>query len=99
MKYGGCVYFVTNKSHKVLYLGVTSDLQRRIFEHREHLLKGSFSDRYNTEKLVYYEWFDRIESAISREKELKKWRREKKEQLINSMNPEWKDLWEEVKEW
>jgi putative endonuclease len=96
---GGAVYIVTNKSHSVLYTGVTTDLQSRTEQHREHYYKKSFSDRYNTEKLVYYELFGSIEEAIAREKEIKKWRREKKEALINSMNPAWNDLWNVVKEW
>ena len=93
------MYIVTNKSHSVLYTGVTSDLRSRTEQHRIHYYKKSFSDRYNTEELVYYELFGSIEEAIAREKEIKKWRREKKEALINKMNPEWNDLWEQVKEW
>jgi putative endonuclease len=96
---GGSVYIVTNKSHSVLYTGVTSDLRSRTEQHREHFYKKSFSDRYNTEKLVYYELFGSIEEAIAREKEIKKWRREKKDALIKSMNPAWNDLWDIVKEW
>jgi putative endonuclease len=99
MERGGAVYIVTNKMHSVLYTGVSSDLVLRIQQHREHYFKKSFSDRYNTEKLVYYELFGTIEEAILREKEIKKWRREKKEALINKMNPEWRDLWEDIKEW
>jgi putative endonuclease len=99
MERGGAVYIVTNKSHSVLYIGVTSDLFTRIQQHREHFYKKSFSDRYNTEKLIYYELYGSIEEAILREKELKKWRREKKDALIKSFNPEWDDLWEQVKEW
>ncbi len=72
MERGGAVYFVTSKSNSVLYVGVTSDLFVRIQQHREHFFKGSFSDRYNTEKLVYYEIFGTIEEAIAREKEIKK---------------------------
>ena len=99
MERGGAVYFVTSKSNSVLYVGVTSDLFVRIQQHRERFFKGSFSDRYNTEKLVYYELFGTIEEAIAREKEIKKWRREKKDALINSMNPEWRDLWEDIQGW
>lgn len=99
MERGGAVYIVTNKSHSVLYTGVTSDLRGRTQQHKEHFYKKSFSDRYNTEKLVYYELFAHIEEAIWREKEIKKWRREKKEALINKMNPEWRDLWEDIKDW
>ncbi len=99
MKRGGAVYIVANKSNRVIYIGVTSDLVVRIQQHRDHFFKGGFSDKYNTEKLVYYELFGSIEEAILREKEIKKWRREKKEALIVSMNPEWRDLWEEIKDW
>jgi putative endonuclease len=99
MERGGAVYIVTSKTHSVLYTGVSSDLVLRIQQHREHYFKKSFSDRYNTEKLVYYDLFGTIEEAIWREKEIKKWRREKKEALINKMNPEWRDLWEDIKEW
>ena len=99
MERGGAVYFVTSKSNSVLYVGVTSDLFVRIQQHRERFFKGSFSDRYNTEKLVYYELFGTIEEAIAREKEIKKWRREKKDALIISMNPEWRDLWEDIQGW
>jgi len=99
MKRGGAVYIVTNRSHSVLYIGVTSHLVTRIEQHRTHFYKKSFSDKYNTEQLVYYELFGSIVEAIAREKEIKKWRREKKERLITSMNPEWKDLWEEIKGW
>ena len=82
-----------------MYIGVTSNLLARTQQHKEHINTASFSHRYNLEHLVYYKNFYSIEEAISREKELKKWRREKKETLINAMNPEWKDLWEEVKNW
>lgn len=99
MERGGAVYIVTNKYNTVVYIGVTSDLRSRIQEHREHAYKESFSDRYNTEKLVYYELFGSIDEAINREKEIKKWRREKKNNLIAGFNPEWNDLWDEVKEW
>ena len=87
---------VTNKHHNVLYIGVTSQLLNRIYKHKTHFYKKSFSDRYNIEYLVYYEGYGRIEDAIGREKELKKWRRAKKDALINTMNPEWRDLWEEM---
>ena len=87
---------VTNKHHNVLYIGVTSQLLNRIYKHKTHFYKKSFSDRYNIEYLVYYEGYGRIEDAIGREKELKKWNRAKKDALINTMNPEWRDLWEEM---
>ena len=91
----GVVYILTNKSNTVLYTGVTRNLQRRIAEHRLHLNQG-FTKKYNTEKLVYYELFDRLDDAIHREKQLKRWHRDWKEKLINDFNPEWKDLTEDI---
>ena len=99
MQKGGCIYFVTNTHKTVLYTGVTSNLQQRIHQHRTHFYKNSFTARYNVECLVYYEGFDRIEEAIAREKEVKKWNRQKKIDLINSFNPEWMDLWEDISKW
>lgn len=92
----GFVYIITNKLRTTLYVGVTSDLLARLWQHKEHFYRGSFSDRYNLTACVYYEAFDSIEEAISREKTIKKWRREKKDELINSVNPYWKDLWYEL---
>ncbi len=92
MHKGGSVYIMTNKHRNVLYIGVTSNLPARIQQHISHTFKNSFTDRYNIEYLVYYETHFNIESAISREKEIKKWRREKKNELINSFNPDWNDL-------
>ena len=91
----GIVYILTNKYNTTLYIGVTRDLQRRIAEHKLHINKG-FSDKYNTEKLVYYEIYDRLDVGIHREKQLKGWHRAWKEQLINDFNPEWKDLAEDI---
>ena len=87
---------VTNKHRNVLYIGVTSKLLNRIYKHKTHFYKESFSDKYNIEFLVYYEGYGRIEDAIGREKELKNWSRARKDALINSMNPEWRDLWVEM---
>lgn len=95
MELKGIVYVLTNKSNTVLYTGVTRNLQRRIAEHRLHLNQG-FTKKYNTDKLVYYEIFDRLDDAIHREKQLKKWHREWKEKIINDFNPEWKDLTEDI---
>lgn len=86
-----CVYILTNKTHTVLYIGVTNNLERRIYEHKHHLVPG-FTDRYHVEKLVYFETTNDIRVAIEREKTLKKWSRKKKEMLINAMNPTWEDL-------
>ena len=85
------VYILTNQRNTTLYIGVTSNLEKRIAEHKQGLFEG-FSKKYNLNKLVYYEQTSDIVSAISREKQLKGWRREKKEKLINEFNPEWKDL-------
>jgi len=85
------VYIITNKSNKVLYIGVTNNLERRMFEHRSGIIDG-FPKRYNLTKLVYYESCNSSKDAIAREKQLKGWLRRKKIDLINSMNPEWNDL-------
>jgi putative endonuclease len=95
---GGSVYIMTNRHHTVLYTGVTSDLFARICEHRERLYPKSFTARYNLDKLVYYENFHLIEEAIEREKQIKKTARIKKELLISSMNPEWKDLFDSIED-
>jgi len=99
MERGGCMYIMTNKRKTTLYIGVTSDLYARICQHKNHFYPGSFTSRYNLELCIYYESFFSIEEAINREKEVKKWRREKKELLINSLNPEWNDLFDEIKMW
>jgi putative endonuclease len=90
-----CVYIMTNKSNKVLYTGVTNDLKRRIYEHKEKLVDG-FTRKYNINKLVYYEVFENIDGAIVREKQIKSGSRQKKIVLINSMNKEWRELYEEL---
>jgi putative endonuclease len=86
------VYILTNKTHSVLYVGVTNDLRRRVSEHKNKLIKG-FTKRYNVDKLVYYEMSEDVLSAISREKQLKDGSRLKKICLIEGMNPEWRDLY------
>jgi len=88
-------YILTNLNHSTLYIGVTSNLSKRIYEHKNKLTEG-FSKEYNTNKLVYFEVFTDIEEAIKREKKLKKWNRDWKEKLINKSNPEWKDLYTEI---
>lgn len=87
------VYIMTNKS-RTLYTGVTNNLMRRVDEHKKKLIKG-FTSKYNIKYLVYYEMTTDIHTAIGREKQIKGWLRAKKIALINSMNPEWKDLSEE----
>ena len=86
---------MTNKRNTVLYTGVTNDLNRRVYEHKEKLAEG-FTKKYNVTKLVYYEVFDSIENAILREKQIKGGSRQKKTDLINGMNKEWRDLYEEL---
>ena len=88
----GFVYIMTNKNKTTLYIGVTNDLCRRIYEHKNHLIKNSFTDRYILEYCIYFEEFAYFDFAIHREKELKKWSRQKKEDLINKKNPDWKVL-------
>ena len=86
------VYILSNTNNKVLYTGITNDLVRRVYEHKHHLDKGSFTARYNVEKLVYFEEYQSITDAIAREKQLKGWIRAKKNWLIESQNPNWNDL-------
>ncbi|MGN6566592.1 MAG: GIY-YIG nuclease family protein [Flavipsychrobacter sp.] len=99
MQRGGVVYILSSPSRSVLYVGVTSDLYKRMVEHREKAYPNSFTSKYNCTVLVYYAAFDRIEEAIAEEKRLKAGSRKKKEKLINSMNAEWRDLWEDVQNW
>ena len=90
---GGWVYFTTNRRDGTLYVGVTSNLPRRAFEHREGCVKG-FTQRYALKRLVYYEYFDDIRDAIQREKPIKHWPRAWKVRLIHAANPEWDDLYD-----
>jgi putative endonuclease len=99
MEKGGCVYILTNFNKTVVYVGVTSDLFTRIQEHKLEKYPNSFSAKYKLKYCVYYEALFTIEEAIGREKQIKKWRREKKDALINSINPNWDDLWEVIKDW
>ena len=85
---------MTNKYNTVLYTGVTSDLMKRVFEHKNKIRKG-FTAKYNCEKLVFFELINSIEDAIRREKQIKGWKREKKIALIESLNSEWNDLYDE----
>ncbi len=87
------VYIITNKSKTVLYTGVTNNIERRMYEHKNKQIKG-FTKRYNVNQLVYYESYSDVNYAISREKQIKNLLRRKKEELINSMNPNWDDLME-----
>lgn len=99
MEKGGCVYIMANKNNTTVYTGVTSDLFVRVTEHKRRLHKGSFTDRYNLSKLVYFELFHSIEEAIAREKQIKAGSRKKKDQLIASKNPNWIDLYNEISQW
>ncbi len=85
------VYFLTNWNNKVLYIGVTNDLKRRVYEHKNALTRG-FTQKYNVNKLVYYEICEEIEGAILREKQIKAGSRQKKNELITIANPGWEDL-------
>lgn len=91
----GYVYIITNKTNSVLYTGVTSNLAKRIYEHKNKLVEG-FSNKYNLNKLVYYEVSDTINAAIVREKQIKGKTRAYKENLINSFNPDWLDLYANI---
>lgn len=86
------VYIITNINNTVLYIGVTNDLKRRIYEHKNGLVEGSFSKKYNLNKLVYYETTGDVKVAIAREKQLKNWERRWKIELIDKTNPEFDDL-------
>lgn len=87
------VYILASATNYTVYIGVTSDLIRRIYEHKNHLDPDSFTSRYDVHKLVYFEQTPDIRVALEREKQLKGWRRSKKNALIERMNPEWKDLY------
>lgn len=89
------IYIITNTTNSVLYIGVTSNLVQRIYQHKEKLI-GGFSKQYNLFKLVYFELYDDMDSAIQREKRLKVWQRSWKERLILNTNPKWKDLYQEL---
>ena len=94
----GFVYIITNKYQTVVYTGVTSNLPQRILEHKEKKYPKSFSARYNVNMLVFYEQFQLIGDAITREKQIKAGSRDTKNELIRSMNPNWKDLFEDIKD-
>ena len=99
MKRGGCIYIMANEDCSTLYVGVTSDLYKRVWEHKSGKYPHSFTSRYGLHKLVYYEGFHHIEEAIAREKQIKGGSRIKKEALIDKLNPARKDLFEEIEKW
>ena len=90
------VYIMANQKGNVIYTGVTNDLLRRVYEHKNHLDQGSFTARYNVEKLVYFQVTSDVESAIEREKQIKGWSRKRKNKLIENKNPDWMDLYESI---
>ena len=90
------VYIMSNQMGNVLYAGVTNDLIKRVYEHKHHLDKGSFTARYNVEKLVYYEITSDVTAAIEREKQIKGWNRKRKNKLVESKNPNWIDLYDRI---
>ena len=87
----GYVYILTNKTHSVLYIGVTSNIAKRIYEHKTHAVEG-FTAKYNVDKLIYVEEYSSITDAIAREKQLKGWRRSKKDELIKEQNPKMEEI-------
>jgi putative endonuclease len=89
------VYVLASKRNGTLYVGVTSNLRKRVWEHKNELVEG-FTKRYGVHHLVYYEIYDDMMSAITREKQIKKWNRAWKLELIEKQNPDWKDLWEGI---
>ena len=90
------VYILTNKYGTVLYTGVTRDLVKRVYEHKNHLDTDSFTAKYNVTKLVYFEQTTDVKSAIEREKQIKSWSRKKKNQLVESKNPNWEELYDSL---
>ena len=90
------VYMMTNQYRNVLYTGVTNDLVRRVYEHRNHLIKDSFTARYHVTKLVYFEATEDVRSALEREKQIKSWKRSRKDALVESQNPIWEDQYPSI---
>ena len=90
------VYMMTNQYRNVLYTGVTNDLVRRVYEHRNHLIKDSFTARYHVAKLVYFEATEDVRSALEREKQIKSWKRSRKDALVESQNPTWEDQYPSI---
>ena len=92
------VYILTNKTGTTMYIGVTGDLRKRMYEHRNHLDPGSFTAKYDIHKLVYFEYTSDVRVALEREKQLKGWNRARKNKLVESKNPQWNDLYEMILE-
>ena len=92
------VYILTNKTGTTMYIGVTGDLRKRMYEHRNHFDPGSFTAKYDIHKLVYFEYTSDVRVALEREKQLKGWNRARKNKLVESKNPQWNDLYEMILE-
>ena len=90
------VYILSNKLNTVVYTGVTKDLVRRVYEHKHHLDPNSFTAKYGVDKLVYFEQTTDVRAAIEREKQIKSWSRKKKNELVEQLNPQWKDLYNSI---
>ena len=90
------VYILSNNLNTVVYTGVTRDLVRRVYEHKHHLDPESFTAKYGIEKLVYFEQTTDVRVAIEREKQIKSWNRKRKNELVNSLNPQWEDLYNAI---
>ena len=90
------VYILANTTNVAIYVGVTKDLRRRVYEHKQHLEPDSFTARHNIHKLVYYEYTNDVRAAIEREKQIKGWNRKRKNKLIETMNPKWEDLYDTI---
>ena len=90
------VYILSNNTNTTIYTGVTNDLLRRVYEHKHEMAEESFTAKYKVHKLVYYEATSDVRSAIQREKQIKGWIRAKKNKLVETMNPTWRDLYQEI---
>lgn len=90
------IYILTNRTNSALYIGSTSDLIRRVYIHKEHLISKAHTSKYNHTKLVYYEIYDNSLAALTRQRQLKKWNRTWKRELITKFNPNWHDLYDEI---
>ena len=90
------IYILTNRSNEVLYTGMTNDLERRVYEHKKHIDPKAFTTRYNVDQLVYFESYSDPQYAIEREKQIKSWNRKRKIQLIENLNPQWLDLYDDL---
>jgi putative endonuclease len=99
MERGGCIYIMASINNSTLYVGVKSQLQQRVLDHKTKKYPNSFTAKYNCVKLVYYQGFYSIEEAIAAEKRIKGGNRKQKETLINSINIGWRDLWDDISKW